>query len=452
MKLAEVVVTGMGVISPLGHDVDNMFARLLAGQSGISPITHFDTRGCPCSIGGAIEPFRARDFFSDRDTLRNTRVMDPVHQWALAASSMALRDAGLEEQLQPGASAPTPRLTVDRHRMGVFLGTGLAGRSDVENLGLQALDYLKGDIDWRERDPEELRAALSHRMVQQMNPMSFIRQCPSVAAAYIAMRYRAMGPNATMVSLCAAGAQALGEAAWVIARGDADLMLAGGADSMLNHTELSAFCKLDAVTGSSEQGQAACKPFDLRRDGCVVSEGAAMLVLERREHAIRRGARIYAELCGYGTTADAYKISAPSPDGQGAMMAMQAALRSGHLRPEEVGHINAHGTSTPLNDRIETHAIKRVFGDHATRIPIVSTKSMTGHLIAAAGAIEAVASIMAIAHQRVPPTINLEKPDPRCDLDYVPEGVRSVPGLQCVLSNSFAVGGVNASLIFRALP
>jgi 3-oxoacyl-[acyl-carrier-protein] synthase II len=285
-----------------------------------------------------------------------------------------------------------------------------------------------------------------------MNPMVFLRQCPSVGTAYTAMRYGARGPNVTLVSLCAASAQAIGEAAWMIARGDADVMITGGSDSMLNYTDLTAFCKLDAVSARSDEITGASKPFDLRRDGCVVGEGAAFLVLERMEHARARGARIHAQLIGYGTTSDAYKISAPPETGDGAVLAMQRALAVAEVAPEQVGHINAHGTSTPLNDRIETHAIKRVFGAHAQRLAVVSTKSMTGHLIAAAGALEAIASIMALKRQQLPPTINLHKPDPACDLDYVAEGARRVTGLHTVLSNSFAVGGVNASLLFRRAP
>ena len=279
--------------------------------------------------------------------------------------------------------------------------------------------------------------------------MDFLQQCPSVAAAYIAMRYRAMGPNVTVVSLCAAGAQAIGEAAWAVARGDADIALAGGADSMLNPLDLTAFCKLDAVTARSHEVEAASKPFDLRRDGCVVGEGAAVLVLEPADRATARRARMYAEVAGYGSSDDGYKISAPPEDGQGAVLAMTRALDSAGLHPEDVDHINAHGTSTPLNDRIETTAIKRVFGGHAHAIPVVSTKSMTGHLIAAAGALEAVIAVKSLEHRMVPPTINLEKADPRCDLDYVPEGARALARMDTVLSNSFAIGGVNAALLFR---
>jgi 3-oxoacyl-[acyl-carrier-protein] synthase II len=252
----------------------------------------------------------------------------------------------------------------------------------------------------------------------------------------------------TNVNLCSAGAQAIGEAAWVIARDDADVMIAGGADSMLNPAELTAFSNLDAVTVCNDDGPEACKPFDLRRDGCVIGEGAAALILEELGHAQRRGARVYAEVLGYGASCDYHKVTAPPEDGRGAVLAMTRALAHAGLAPEAVDHINAHGTGTPLNDVIETAAIKTVFGPHARRIPVVSTKGMTGHLIAAAGALEAVIAVKSLDERRIPPTRNLKVPDPRCDLDYAPEGQRALPALKVVLSNSFAVGGSNASLLF----
>jgi 3-oxoacyl-[acyl-carrier-protein] synthase II len=452
--LREVVVTGMGVIGPHGFDAEEMFQRLRRGESGIRRITHFDTSWCPCKIGGVVEGFDARQFFKDREALRIVRLMDKVHQWALAASHLALVDAGLEEAL---LSAPRDRRGSDT---GIYLGAGLSGRSLMEKIPVTMLQRYREAVrdgrvpamdvaSWLSRAEGELIREIGDIVGQDVNPMDFLQQCPSVAAAYIAMRYRAMGPNVTMVSLCAAGAQAIGEAAWAVARGDADIALAGGADSMLNPLDLTAFCKLDAVTARSHEVEAASKPFDLRRDGCVVGEGAAVLVLEPADRVMARGARAYAEVAGYGTSDDGYKISAPPEDGHGAVLAMTRALDSAGLRPEDVDHINAHGTSTPLNDRIETAAIKRVFGAHARAIPIVSTKSMTGHLIAAAGALEAVIAVKSLQHRMVPPTINLEKADPLCDLDYVPEGARALARMETVLSNSFAIGGVNAALLFR---
>lgn len=461
--LREVVVTGMGVIAPHGFDAEEMFQRLRRGESGIKRIAHFDTSWCPCKIGGVVEGFDARQFFADRETLRIVRLMDKVHQWALAASHLALVDAGLEQALLSASrdrrgsgagAAPSPE------RMGIYLGTGLSGRSLMEKIPVTMLRRYREAVrdgrvptidvaSWLARAEDDLFREIGDIVGQDVNPMDFLQQCPSVAAAYIAMRYRAMGPNVTVVSLCAAGAQAIGEAAWAVARGDADIALAGGADSMLNPLDLTAFCKLDAVTARSHEVEAASKPFDLRRDGCVVGEGAAVLVLEPADRAKARGARMYAEVAGYGSSDDGYKISAPPEDGQGAVLAMTRALDSAGLHPEDVDHINAHGTSTPLNDRIETTAIKRVFGAHAHAIPVVSTKSMTGHLIAAAGALEAVIAVKSLEHRMVPPTINLEKADPLCDLDYVPEGARALARMDTVLSNSFAIGGVNAALLFR---
>jgi len=454
-----VVVTGLGVISPVGEDPEEAFQRLCRGQSGIRRIRHFDTGAVPCNIGGVVEGFDARRYIGDRETLRDVRCMDRVHQWGLCAAQRAVADAGLEDELMGPAAASR----VDRARVGVYVGTGLSGRDLVEQLmrqGLDAYRQVAGPLPPQRpvraggsaAPDERLIGAVTGLVMREINPLAFLQQCPSIAAAYIAMRYRAMGPNVTIVSLCAASAQAIGEGAWAVARGDADVVLAGGTDSMLNPVDLTAFCKLSAVTGRDHEVEEASKPFDLRRDGCVVGEGAAFLVLESAENARRRGARIYAELAGYGSSADAYKVSAPPEDGEGARLSMERAMARAEVRPEQVGHVNAHGTSTSLNDRIETHAIKRALGDHAYRVPVVSTKSMTGHLIAAAGALEALVSIKSLQHQRVPPTINLKKPDPLCDLDYVSEGARSVPGLDVVLSNSFAIGGVNATLIFKRWP
>ena len=298
-----------------------------------------------------------------------------------------------------------------------------------------------GDLD---RFVDELILAAAG----ELNPVEFLQQCPALVSAYPSIRFQARGPVLTNVNLCSAGAQAIGEAYWTIVRGDADLMFAGGADSMLNPSELSAFCALEAVSRRNDLGPAASRPFDRQRDGCVVGEGAAVLILEDRDHAIGRGATIYAEVLGYGASADAYKVTAPDQDGRGAALAMRRALEHAGCEPTDVQHINAHGTSTPLNDRVETKVIKDLLGSCAHRVPVVSTKSMTGHLIAAAGALEALISVMCLTEKRIPPTLNLNDPDPRCDLDYVPEGARALPDLRVVLSNSFAIGGTNACLVF----
>ncbi|MDQ5821355.1 MAG: beta-ketoacyl-[acyl-carrier-protein] synthase family protein, partial [Actinomycetota bacterium] len=435
-----VVVTGLGVVSPLGNDPDQLFRRLLAGESAIREIAHFDTTSCPCTIGASVEGFDARDFISDRDTLRNVRMMDPVHVWALCAASGALVDADLEAQLLDGGSR-----ALDRSRVGVSIGTGLSGRRFIEHVIRAAF---ADRAEWGDLSAEQLFRRAGDFIVQ-LNPVEFLQQCPSLASSYVAMRYRATGPSLTLVSLCAAGAQAIGEGAASVARGDADIIVAGGADSMLNLVDLTAFCALGAVTGRSAAGATASRPFDLTRDGCVVGEGAAMVVLEDLGHALQRGARIYAELRGYGTTNDAYKVSAPPEDGEGAFLAMRRALDRAGLDASEIDHVNTHGTSTPLNDRIETHALKRLLGQHAYEVTAISTKSMIGHLIAAAGAIEAVVTVKTLEQQRVHPTLNLSTPDPNCDLDYVPGEARSDAGIRVALSNSFAIGGVNATLVFE---
>jgi 3-oxoacyl-[acyl-carrier-protein] synthase II len=453
MSARDVVVTGMGMVSSHGHEVEAAFEQLLSGVSGIRLIsedTHFDASGCPCSIGGTVLGFDEREVVRDRPTLRHLRVMDPVHRWALCASVDAMRQAGLDPTTRRSTEGPFLD-AVDGTKLGVCVGTGLSGRDIVQSFGATMFNrHADRAREWLELGYDAFLKAFSEILTKDADPTKFFQQCPSVCGAYIAMRYGAAGPNLTLVSLCAAGSQAIGEAGAVIRRGDADVMIAVGADSMLNLPDLTAFCMLQAVTGKGHEGAAASRPFSLTRDGCVVGEGAAALVLEAREHAELRGATILARLSGYGTSSDAYKISAPPPNGDGAVLAMRNALRAAGLAPQDIGHVNAHGTSTPLNDRIETIALKRVFGRHAFDIPVVSTKSMTGHLIAAAGSLEAIVTIQALRRQIVPPTINLDVPDPDCDLDYVTEGYRPVRGLRHALSNSFAIGGVNSTLIFSA--
>ena len=428
-----IAVTGLGVVTSLGYDAHRVFDALCRGESGIRPIRRFDVTRCPAKLGAIIEGLDPETLVTDRAGRRLLRMADWIQKLGLCAADVACRDAGLE----PGQVTP--------ERLGVFFGAGRGGREVTETMARALFDL------FRERDHdgcpyEHVRAA----MLEGVRPTEYLQQCPCLLSSYVAMRYRARGPTVTNVNLCSAGAQAVGEAAWVIAREDADVMIAGGADSMLNLEELTAFCALDAVSKRNEDGTAACKPFDLRRDGCVVGEGAAVLVLEELAHARRRGARIYAEVLGYGASSDAHKITAPPEDGAGSVLAMRQALHHAGIAPEEVDHINAHGTATPLNDRIESEAIKTVFGPHAYRIPVVSTKSMTAHLIAAAGALEAVIAVKTLDEKRVPPTRNLRVPDPHCDLDYVPEGQRSLPGLRVALSNSFAIGGSNACLVFGA--
>jgi len=438
-----VVVTGLGVVSPLGHDVAHMFDALCRGESGIRPIRRFDTTHCRSKIGGTVEDLDAAALVPDRPGQLMLRLADWIQTMAFCATELAARDAGLAPPAGP------------RPRLGVFFGAGRGGAEVSETLLALVAEAAEEWPRLRERDPDALYSRLAGSVFGALNrirPTSYLQQCPTFVSGFLSIRHGAAGPMLTNVNLCSAGAQAIGEAAWVIARDDADVMLAGGADSMLNAAELTAFSNLDAVTTRNEEGPDACKPFDLRRDGCVVGEGAATLVLEELEHARRRGARVYAEVLGYGASSDAHKLTAPPEDGHGAVLAMERALGHAGLDGRDVGHVNAHGTGTPANDVVETAALKRVLGEHAHRIPVVSTKSMTGHLIAGAGALEAAIVVKCLVERVVPPTRNLRVPDPRCDLDYVAEGARAMLGLRAVMSNSFAIGGSNACLVFGKAP
>lgn len=438
-----VVVTGLGVVSPLGSDVVRMFDALCRGESGIRPIRRFDTTHCRSKIGGTIEDLDPTAIVPDRAGQLLLRLADWVQTLAFCATELAVRDAGLA----PGAVAAD--------RLGVHFGAGRGGAEVSEALLALVAEAAEEWPRLRADDPDALYARLAASVfgaLHRIRPTSYLQQCPTFVSGFLAIRHGARGPMLTNVNLCSAGAQAIGEAAWVIARDDADVMLAGGADSMLNAAELTAFSNLDAVSARNEEGPEACKPFDLRRDGCVVGEGAAALVLEELGHARRRGARVYAELLGYGASSDAHKPTAPPEDGHGAVLAMRRALAAADRAPEDVGHVNAHGTGTPANDVVETVAIKSVLGAHAHRIPVVSTKSMTGHLIAAAGALEAAIAVRCLVERRVPPTRNLRVPDPRCDLDYAADGARALPDLGLVLSNSFAIGGSNACLALGSAP
>jgi len=433
-----VVVTGLGVVSPLGHEVERVFGALCRGESGIRPIRRFDTTHCRSKIGGTVDDLDAAALVPDRPGQLMLRLADWIQTMAFCATELAVRDAGLAP-----AAAPRPRL-------GVFFGAGRGGAEVSETLLALVAEAAEEWPKLRERDADALYSRLAGSVFGALNrirPTSYLQQCPTFVSGFLSIRHGAAGPMLTNVNLCSAGAQAIGEAAWVIARDDADVMLAGGADSMLNAAELTAFSNLDAVTARNEEGPDACKPFDLRRDGCVVGEGAATLVLEELEHARRRGARVYAEVLGYGASSDAHKLTAPPEDGHGAVLAMERALGHAGLDARDVGHVNAHGTGTPANDVVETAALKQVLGEHAYRIPVVSTKSMTGHLIAGAGALEAVIAVKCLDERVVPPTRNLRVPDPRCDLDYNAEGARALLGLRAVMSNSFAIGGSNACLV-----
>ncbi|QJA06478.1 beta-ketoacyl-ACP synthase II [Thermosulfurimonas marina] len=404
-----VVVTGLGAISPLGIGVEETWKRAVAGESGIGPITKFDARDLPVRIAGEVKGFRAEDFMPKKLVSR----VDVFIQYAIAASRMALEDAGLPlENLGP--------------RAGVIVGVGMGGMGIVEQYTL----------------------VLRERGWRRVTPFFIPMVIPNMAAGQVAILFGATGPNTAVCTACAAGNHAIGEAFRLIREGLADLMICGGTESLITPLSVSGFAVMKALSTRNEAPERASRPFDARRDGFVMAEGCGILVLEELEHARARGARIYAELAGYGLTADAYHMTAPHPEGEGAARCMEMALADAGLRPEDVDYINAHGTSTPLNDAAETRAIKRVFGEHAYRLAVSSTKSMTGHLLGGAGGLEAVLTVKAVAEDLVPPTINYEEPDPDCDLDYVPNQARKMP-VRAAMSNAFGFGGTNAVLVFK---
>ncbi|MCI0397804.1 MAG: beta-ketoacyl-ACP synthase II [Chloroflexi bacterium] len=403
-----VVITGLGTMNPLGHDPETTWARVAAGESGIGPITLFDASELKSRFGGEVKEFEPEALFGRKEVRR----MDRVTQLALAAANQALADAGLE-----GSG-------VDREMVGVVLGCGLG------NLG----STMEGIKTFNERGP--------HRVSPFFIPM-MLADSP---AATISITHGLRGPNMAIATACAAGNNALGEAAKMIGRGAADVILAGGAEAPILAVAIAGFNATGALSTHNDDPARASRPFDANRDGFVTGEGAAILVLEALEHALARGAHIVAEFLGYGTSADAYHVSAPSEDGSGAVKAIRAALADAGLEPAEIDYINAHGTGTKLNDKSETAAIKTVFGECAYDVPISSTKSMHGHLLGAAGALEALIGVKALQAGLVPPTINYETPDPECDLDYVPNEARPV-AIGNFLSNGFGLGGHNATII-----
>lgn len=407
---ARVVVTGLGLITPLGIGVQPTWENILAGRSGIGPITSFDPTGFDTTIAGEIKDFKPETYLSAKEIKR----MDRFTQLAVAAAIMAVQDAGLEI---------TPEL---KPWIGSIVGVGLGGLATIEKYHKVLL----------EKGP--------HRITPFFIPMLIANMAPGL----VAMHFGAQGPNTSTVTACASGAHAIGDAFKCIQRGVAKAMITGGVESVITPLAVAGFNAMKALSTRNDEPQKASRPFDRHRDGFVMAEGGGMLVLEELEFAQARGARIYAEIVGYGLTGDAYHMTAPSPDGSGAVLCMQQALQDAGLRPEDIDHINAHGTSTQLNDLSETLAIKKVFGPQAYKIPISATKSMTGHLLGGAGAVEAIFSVLSLVDQVAPPTINYEEPDPECDLDYVPNVARPLP-LRTVMSNSFGFGGTNAVLIFK---
>jgi len=403
-----VIITGLGTLNPLGRDPEATWAAVRAGQSGIGPITLFDASEFETRIAGEVKDFDPVALFGRKEARRMARLT----QLALAATEQALADAGLRDT------------ATGRDRTGVVVGSGMG-----------ALDPVA-----------EAAETLAARGPGRVSPFFVPMMLADTPAAAISIAHGLTGPNLAVYTACATGNNALGEAAAMIRRGAADVMVAGGTEACILPLALAGFGAMGAISTRNAEPQRASRPFDSGRDGFVVSEGAALLVLEERERALARGARVYGELLGYGSSADAYHITMPGEAGEGAAASMQAALDDAGLAAADVDYVNAHGTSTPLNDRAETAAIKRVFGERAYDVPVSSTKSMTGHLLGAAGALEAILCLLALRDGVIPPTINYEQPDPACDLDYVPNEARAAE-LQVVMSNAFGLGGHNSTIV-----
>ncbi len=410
MTFRRVVVTGVGLVSPLGIGTPETWQGLVAGRSGAGHITRFDASDFSSRIACEVKGFDPLDYADRRDA----RKMDTFIQYALAASLFAAEDAGLEPPVE------------NADRVGVIISSGIGGFETIEREHRKLL----------EKGP------------RRISPFFVPAMVVNLAAGWVSIRLGAKGPNSAMATACSAGAHAVGEAFRLIRYGHADVMVAGGAEATITPMCIGGFASMKALSTRNDEPERASRPFDRDRDGFVVGEGAGILILEEREQALARGAQLYAEVIGYGMSGDAFHITAPAQDGGGAVRVMQAALTEAGAAPEDVDAVNAHGTSTPLNDRIETAAIRRVFGEHADRLAVSSTKSMTGHLLGGAGGLEAGISCLTLRHQTLPPTINYETPDPDCDLDNVPNAARPAT-VRTVLSNSFGFGGTNVSLLFR---
>ncbi len=406
-----VVVTGAGVISPVGNTIEQFWDSLKNGRSGIRRLTHFDVSRYSSQVAGTVEDFNPEDYFSSKEARR----MDRFVQFALAASKMALESSGIDLD------------RTDLERVGVLIGSGVGGMTTIED---QHIIFL-------EKGPRRLSPFFIPMLIANM------------ASGVVAMNFGLKGPNSAVSTACATGTHAIGDAYRIIERDEADAILAGGSEAALTPIGFGGFCAMRALTTSrNDDPERASRPFDRTRDGFVMSEGAGVVALEELEHARKRGAKIWGEVIGYGMSADAYHMTAPAPDGDGALRSMRAALRSAGISPDAVSYINAHGTSTPLNDKLETEAVKSLFGDHAYKLAISSTKSHMGHLLGASGGVEAIATLLAIGNGVVPPTVNYEEPDPECDLDYVPNISREM-AVEYAMSNSFGFGGTNATLVFK---
>jgi len=406
-----VVITGMGVVTSLGLDLTTFWSNLMAGKSGVTLIDSFDTSEYPTKIAASVRDFNPEDYMDKKVARR----MDRFVQFAVAASQFALQDAGLKI----GEN-------VDAERAGVYIGSGIGGLAT-----------------W-----EEQHNILLEKGPKRVSPFFIPMMIANMASGQVSMLTGAKGPNSTAVTACATGTHSIGDSFRLIRNGEADVMICGGAEAAITPTGMAGFCALRAMSTRNDEPEKASRPFDQERDGFVMGEGAGILVLEELEHALKRGAPIYAEVVGYGMSADAHHMTDPAPGGEGAARCMALALKSAGLSPQEVGYINAHGTSTDVGDKAETDAIKAVFGDYAKKVPVSSTKSMTGHLLGAAGGVEAVITALTIKHGMIPPTINLEYPDPDCDLDYVPNKPRQAD-VRVAMSNSFGFGGHNATIVLK---
>jgi len=409
-EMRRVVVTGVGAVTPVGNTAEEFWAALIQGKSGIGPVTRFDASPLPTRIAGELKGFDPLRYIDKKDD----RKLDPFLKYAIACAAMAVEDAGLNVE------------RVDRTRFGVLVGSGIGGITTLL----------------------ETHKVLLEKGPDRVSPFFIPMLIINMASGLISMRFGARGPNSSVVTACATGNHAIGDAMKIIQRNDADVMIAGGSEAIILPLTFAGFCQMKAMSTRNDDPGRASRPFDATRDGFVCGEGGGLLVLESLDHALARDARIYAEVVGYGMTGDAHHMTAPDPDADGAARAMSLALRDAGVEPSSVGYINAHGTSTLYNDKSETMAIKRVFGDHARKLAVSSTKSMTGHLLGAAGGIEAIATAFAIHHGILPPTINYETPDPDCDLDYVPNQARK-QDVEIALSNAFGFGGTNATLVLR---
>ena len=405
-----VVITGIGLVSPLGVGKEINWEALSKGKNGISSISRFDVSRHSSKIAGQIKDFDPLDFIEKKEL----RKMDPFIRYAVAAAHLAVQDSGID------------RAALEGDRCGVYVGSGIGGIGSIE----------------------ETHKTLLEKGPDRITPFFLVSSSIHEAAGQISIKYRSRGPNSAPATACTTGTHAIGDSFRIIARGDADIMLAGGSEAPITPLGLAGFCAMRALSLRNDEPEKASRPFDAKRDGFVIGEGAGILVLEELGAALKRGAEIYAEIVGYGMSGDAYHVTAPSLDGEGASQAMKRALNDAGLDPKEINYINAHGTSTPYNDKIETLAVKRVFGDHAYKIGVNSTKSMIGHLLGAAGGVEAGYTALCLKHQVMPPTINYEYPDPECDLDYVPNKARRTE-VRYALSNSFGFGGTNGTLLIK---